>query len=104
MFAHKLVAVFDRYQKYKTIAGRDLYDIHHFFMAGYDYRDEVIIERTGKKPKEYLRQLIDFIEKKVDDKVISQDLSFLLPYNKFLKIRKILKREVLMWLKEEFEK
>jgi len=101
MFANKLVAVFDRYQKYKTIAGRDLYDIHHFFLSGYDYLDEVIIERTGKKPKDYLKELINFIEKKVDDKVISQDLIFLLPYEKFLKIRKVLKREVLMWLRGE---
>jgi hypothetical protein len=66
--------------------------------------DKVIIERTGKKPKEYLRQLIDFIEEKVSDKIISQDLSFLLPYERFVKIRKILKREVLMFLKEEVKK
>jgi len=104
MFANKLVAIIDRYQKYKTIAGRDLYDIHHFFIYGYDYLDEVIIERTGKKPKEYLRQLIDFIEEKVSDKIISQDLSFLLPYERFVKIRKILKQEVLMFLKEEVKK
>jgi len=103
MFANKLVAVLDRYQKYKTVAGRDLYDIHHFFLSGFSYLDEVIIERTGKKPKEYFRQLIDFIEKKVDEKIISQDLSFLLPYERFIRIRKILKREVLMWLKEEIK-
>lgn len=32
MFAHKLVSFTDRYQKHKTIAGRDLYDIHYFFI------------------------------------------------------------------------
>ena len=35
MFANKLVAVTDRYAQHKTIAGRDIYDIHHFFVQGY---------------------------------------------------------------------
>ena len=35
MFANKLVAVTDRYAQHKTIAGRDIYDIHHFFIQGY---------------------------------------------------------------------
>ncbi len=38
MFANKLVAVTDRYAQHNTIAGRDIYDIHHFFVQGYAYR------------------------------------------------------------------
>src|SRR3989338_2833350 len=44
MFANKLVAVTDRYKKYKTIAGRDLYDIQHFFIKGYTFNNQVIEE------------------------------------------------------------
>ncbi|MCX7881212.1 MAG: nucleotidyl transferase AbiEii/AbiGii toxin family protein [Patescibacteria group bacterium] len=99
MFAHKLVAATDRYKKYQTIAGRDLYDIHYFFLQGYEFNSNVIIERTGKKPKEYLKELADFIEKKVNDKIINEDLSFLLPYERFKTIRKVLKREVVMMLR-----
>ena len=48
MMANKLVAVIDRYAHREAIAGRDLYDIHHFFMKGYRYNEDVICERTGR--------------------------------------------------------
>lgn len=51
MMANKLVAVIDRYVHREAIAGRDLYDIHHFFMKGYRYNEDVICERTGKELK-----------------------------------------------------
>ncbi|MEK7522320.1 MAG: nucleotidyl transferase AbiEii/AbiGii toxin family protein [Patescibacteria group bacterium] len=99
MFANKLVAVTDRYKKHKMIAGRDIYDIHYFFLSGFHYNKAVIKERTGKKPVSYLKDLIKFIDNKVTDKIINEDLSFLLPHEKFQLIRKVLKRETLMFLK-----
>jgi len=99
MFANKLVAVIDRYKKHRMIAGRDIYDIHHFFLSGFHYNEAVINERTGKKPPDYFKDLIKFIETKVTDKIINEDLSFLLPQEKFQLIRKVLKRETLMFLK-----
>ncbi len=104
MFANKLVAVTDRYKKHKMIAGRDIYDIHHFFLSGFQYNEEVIKERTGKKPDDYFKDLIRFIDTKVTDRIISEDLSFLLTYEKFKLIRKVLKRETLMFLKNEIKK
>jgi hypothetical protein len=104
MFAHKLVAVLDRFEKTGGIAGRDIYDIHHFFMNGFDYNSEVIAERTKMLVRDYLVKLTDFIEKKVTDKIISEDLSTLLPYAEFTKIRKVLKREVLTLLKDEISR
>lgn len=100
MFANKLVAVIDRFKKYQTIAGRDIYDIHYFFLQGYDFEKEVIKERTGKEPYQYLKELADFIEKKVNERIISEDLNFLLPYEKFMLIRKTLKKEVLRMIRE----
>ena len=35
MFANKLVALIGRYEKNESIAGRDVYDIRHFFLQGY---------------------------------------------------------------------
>jgi len=99
MFANKLVAMTDRYKKHKMITGRDIYDIHHFFLSDFQYNGAVIKERTGKKPADYFKDLIKFIETKVTDKTISEDLSFLLSYKKFQLIRKVLKRETLMFLK-----
>lgn len=55
MFSNKLVALTDRFKKYKMIAGRDIYDIHHFFISGFKYIDDVIFERTGKKLRKILK-------------------------------------------------
>jgi predicted nucleotidyltransferase component of viral defense system len=98
MFANKLVAPVDRYNKYKTIAGRDIYDIHYFFLNGYSFRNEVIEERTKIPVNKYLLKLIEFIKEKVTDKILSEDLNTLLPYEEFNKIRKVLKKEVLVFL------
>lgn len=103
MFANKLVAVTDRYKKYRVIAGRDIYDIHHFFMSGYSFIKEIVEERTGKNANRYLKYLADFIDKKVTDRVIGEDLSSLLPYERFKKIRKTIKKEVLFFLRSQLK-
>lgn len=98
IFANKLVAVKDRYDKHQSIACRDLYDIHHFFMVGLKYRSEIIIERTNMSPQEYFKYLIDFINTKITQTLIDQDLNTLLPLDSFNKIRKILKSETILFL------
>lgn len=100
MFANKLVAVMDRYNLHKTIAGRDIYDIHHFFVHGYSYNAQVIRERTGLEPKEYLRKLADFIKMHVTQTIINEDLNTLLPYPQFQRIRKVLIAETLALLEK----
>jgi len=104
MFSNKLVAIIDRYIKYGSIAGRDIYDINYFFINGYHFLPEIIKERTKKNTPDYLQELEIFIEKKITDKIISEDLSFLLPYDKFLSIKKILKKETLMFLRDEIKR
>jgi len=104
IFANKLVALTDRYKKESSIAGRDVYDIHYFFSHGFDYKKEIIEERTKKSTLSYLKELRSFIDKKVTQKVINQDLNFLLPYKKFNAIRKILKTETLMLIDDEIKR
>ncbi len=99
MFANKLVALLDRYEKNKTIAGRDIYDIHYFFMNGYKYDTSIIEERRKVDTQVFFDELISFIEKKITNTIIDQDLNMLLPPQKFKQIRKVLKKEVLMFLK-----
>jgi predicted nucleotidyltransferase component of viral defense system len=101
MFANKLVAVTDRYSQHKSLAGRDIYDIHHFFVNGYEYRGEVIRERTGLAPGDYMVSLIDFIKKHITQTIINEDLNSLLPNKQFQKIRKILIPETLSLLTRE---
>ena len=104
MMANKLVALMDRYQKYEAIAGRDLYDIHHFFLSGYRYNEAVIHERTQKDTRQFLTDLIVFITQHITDTIIQQDLNTLLPYEHFSRIRKILKPETLMFLGDELKR
>ena len=100
MFANKLVVVMDRYAQHKTIAGRDIYDIHHYFVQGYGYHSAFIRERTGLEAKEYFAKLIDFIKKHINQKIIDEDLNSLLPYQKYQQIRKILIPETLSILSQ----
>jgi predicted nucleotidyltransferase component of viral defense system len=101
MFANKLVAVTDRYNLHHTIAGRDIYDIHHFFVHGYSYHAPIIQERTGLEPKEYLKALVEFIKKHVTQTIINEDLNTLLPNEQFQRIRKVLIPETLSLLERE---
>ena len=104
MFANKLVALTDRYTQHKTIAGRDIYDIHHFFIQGYSYNGEVIRERTGMDPREYFVEMILFIKKHVIQTIINEDLNSLLSNRKFQQVRKILIPETLSMLEREKDK
>lgn len=104
MFANKLVALMNRFDKTGAIAGRDIYDIHHFFMAGVGYNAALITERTGQKPLAFFKTLKKFIEQKINETVISQDLNTLLPYKQFLKIRRTLKAEVLIFINDELKR
>lgn len=101
MFANKLVALIERYEKNESIAGRDLYDIHHFFLQGFKYDEEVIRERRKKPPVEFFKELAEFTKKNITETIINQDLNILLVPEKFQQIRKILKRETLMFLRDE---
>lgn len=104
MFAHKLVAIMDRFKKTSGIAGRDIYDIRHFFLNGWKYDADVIKERTESGLQKFFARLHDFVERKVTEKVIDEDLNRLLPKDKFALTRKVLKRETLWLIKEEMKR
>ena len=104
MFANKLVAITDRYAQHQTVAGRDLYDIHHFFVQGYTYHAAVIRERTGLEAAKYFGKLITFIKEHFTQTTINEDLNSLLPNQQFQEIRKILIPETLSLLSLEQQK
>jgi len=104
MFANKLVALVDRYEKHNLIAGRDVYDIGYFFRQGYGIKKEVVEERRGVDYKKYLKFLIKFVKKEITETVLVQDLGMLLPNDKLGWVKKGLKSEVLMYLREEMKK
>ena len=105
MFANKLVALIDRWEKNKTIAGRDLYDIHYFFMRGFRYSKAVIKERRKEKSlRIFFKKLVNFIKEKITQKIIDQDINSLFVPKKFQQTRKILKDETIMFLNDEIKR
>lgn len=99
LFANKLVAPLDRFERNGVVAGRDVYDIHHFFLQGYEYNAAVIEERRGTSVTVHLQALLAFVDKQVTQTVINQDLNVLLDPDKFQRIRKTLKTEVMMFIR-----
>jgi len=98
MVANKLVAVIDRFEKHKAIAGRDFYDIHYFLTHGYGLLAPILQERTGLEPSLYLVSLIQFIQQNVTQRLIDEDLNTLLTPSHFQSIRKILIPETIALL------
>lgn len=98
MVANKMIAVTDRYQQHRDIAGRDIYDLHHFLIHGYGYNRGVIQERTGLEVQEYLDKFVVFIRKHVTQTIVNEDLNSLLPLSKFQQVRKVLIPETIALL------
>lgn len=102
--ANKLVAVSNRYEKRQSIAGRDIYDIHHFFLKGFGYNAKVIQEQKKVPIVQFFQDLIIFIDKHVTQRIIDEDINHLLPPERFKAIRKTLKQETLMLLRDEVKR
>ncbi len=104
MVSNKLIALIERHERTGKIAGRDLFDVHHFLLNGYGYSKDVISELRKVSLEFFFSQLIDFVDKNINSTVIDQDLNHLLPDKEFQSIRKILKSETLVLLKDELKR
>jgi predicted nucleotidyltransferase component of viral defense system len=102
MFANKLVAVMSRFEKSGSIAGRDFFDAHSFFMQGFDWNKAVIVERTKMNEEVFFEKLFVFVDKRLTQKIIDQDINHLMPNIQFQRVRKHLKNELLMFLRAKF--
>ena len=98
IFAHKLVAITDRYNnktKNKTVANRDLYDINFFFDQKWKFNKKIVKLRSGKKVKEYLVDLKNFVKKNVKEDKILEGIGALIDEKERLWARDNLKKEVI---------
>jgi len=100
LFSNKLVALVDRFEKTKSVAGRDLYDTHHFLERGFNFNQKLIEERRNTDYKSYLKFLVDFIDKNFTQVNIDRDINTLLEYKQFNAIRKTIKIETIALLKD----
>jgi len=104
MFANKLAAPLDRFERNGSLAGRDIYDIHHFYISGYGYLPAVIKERTGLDQPQFLLKLIQFVQEHITQTIIDEDLNSLLTKAQFDSIRKILRIEIISLLKNDYRR
>jgi hypothetical protein len=86
------------------VAGRDLYDIHYFFIHNYTYNPDIIIERRNTNTTVFFTELIEFIQKHITTRTLQQDLNPLLPVNQFQRVYKTLKQETIMLLQDELKR
>jgi len=91
IFAHKLVAATDR----KKITSRDFFDILYFFKQRWTINEEIIILRTQKTLKEYLKYLANFIEKNLTSKNVLLGLGELLDEKQKIQVKNDLKKDLL---------
>jgi predicted nucleotidyltransferase component of viral defense system len=106
IFAHKLMAVSDRYNNKtsnKVIANRDLYDINFFFDSDWRFNEKIIELRSGKTAGEYLEDLKELIEKKADEKKILEGIGALIDERKRRWAQDNLKKEVIKKLAIQIE-
>lgn len=104
MFANKLVAPLDRFERNGSLAGRDIYDIHHFYINGDSYLPAIIKERTGLTQPQFLQKLILFVQEHITQTVIDEDLNSLLTKTQFDSTRKILKIETVNLLENDYRR
>ena len=98
IFAHKLVAIMDRYSnktKNKIVANRDLYDINFFFDKKWKFNKKIIELRSGERAREYLINLKNFVEKNVKEDRILDGIGALIDERERLWVRNNLKKEVI---------
>ncbi len=107
IFAHKLIALIDRSSscanKDKFIANRDLYDIYFFFKNNWRFNEKIIKKQTGKNAREYLQEVLNFIEKYSDETNVLARLGELVDDEKRQWIKENLKNEVIKKLAIEIE-
>lgn len=99
MFANKMLALIGRWEEGKSIAGRDIYDVHYFFTQGFVFDKDVIIEVRQTDIDVFIKELIVFIEKEITQTIIDQDVNLLVPEREFKKVRLRLKDEVLFYFR-----
>jgi len=102
MFANKLIAAKNRFDKTGKISGRDFYDIHNFFTQGIEINKKVVEDLSEMSFKEYVGSLISFIKYSVETRLLNEDLNPLVDTKKLSTLLPHLKDELLLMLEREF--
>ncbi len=101
MFAHKLVAMYERLEK----TNRDIYDVRFFLKNNWHINKKIVEDRTGMTFSEFLGKIITKLEK-VNNRNILSGMGELLSEKQKDEVRRSLKADTifLLKLKQENEK
>ncbi len=94
MFAHKLVAMYERMGK----ANRDIFDVWFFGQKDWAVNKEIVEKRTSMPFKKFLRKCVDALEK-LPDRNILAGMGEVLNEKQKAWVKAKLKREVIFQLK-----
>ena len=67
MFAHKLVAMFER----KAKTNRDIFDVYFFLKNNWPINEKIIEKRTNMPLKQFFQECIKLLDKKSDKNILS---------------------------------
>ncbi|EKD58833.1 MAG: hypothetical protein ACD_56C00041G0003 [uncultured bacterium] len=98
MFAHKLMAMYERIGK----TSRDIFDVYYFYKQGWEINKEIVEQRAGMPFQELLLKCIEMLEK-TDNKHILDGLGELLSEQQKDWSRAKLKSETIFFLKMAVE-
>lgn len=98
MFAHKLVAMYERMGK----ANRDIFDSYFFLRKNWDINEKIVEKRAGMPFKEFLKKSVAKLEK-LPERGILAGMGELLDEKQKNWARKNLKEEVIIQLKLRME-
>ncbi|MEA3399035.1 MAG: nucleotidyl transferase AbiEii/AbiGii toxin family protein [Patescibacteria group bacterium] len=98
MFAHKLMAMYERIEK----TGRDIFDVYFFYKNSWEINKKIVEERSGLSFNDTLKKCISKLDKK-DNKHILDGLGELLSESQKDWVREKLKEETIFLLKLNLE-
>jgi predicted nucleotidyltransferase component of viral defense system len=94
MFAHKLVAMFERL----GTTNRDIFDVWFFLKNNWPINEEIITKRTNMTFKEFLQKCIESLESMSDRDILS-GLGELLDAQQKIWVKKHMRTETIFLLK-----
>jgi len=98
MFAHKIVAMYERLGR----TNRDIFDVYFFFSHNWPMNKNIVESRTGMSYREFLVKLLDSLEK-FDNKDILSGMGELLDERQKVWVKVKLKSETMFLLKLALE-
>ena len=98
MFAHKMVAMYERLGK----ANRDIFDVWFFLKKGFEINEDIVKKRTGMELYKFLKKCVDKLEK-FSEKGILSGIGELLDEKTKVQVKKNLKKDLLFLLKLKLE-